>query len=207
MTQHLPTKPDRPSAPPERRRGPRGQISRRGKTLRAYRAYLDLLDTARWFRTEMRGQLESFGLTMGGFRVLELLLREGPTHVGGVARKVHAARQNLEVIVDRLEERGWLRREAAMLPPAEMKKSRIPIAKRGRRRKGYRVTLLCLTPSGTQVIADVFPKHVKVVKSFMHVLDGREQETLSRLLQKLRVGDIIRFVREITMNRYDEDLD
>jgi MarR family transcriptional regulator, 2-MHQ and catechol-resistance regulon repressor len=205
MTKHLATKPERPSAPPERRPGPRNQISRRGKTLRAYRAYLDLLDTARWFRTEMKGQLESFGLTMGGFRVLEMLLLDGPTHVGGVARKVHSARQNLEIIVEQLEERGWLRREAAILPPVKMKESRISIAKRSERRKGYRVTLLCLTPSGTQFIADVFPKHVKVVKSFMHVLDGREQETLSRLLQKLRVGDIVRFVREITMDRYEEE--
>jgi hypothetical protein len=29
------------------------------------------------------------------------------------------------------------------------------------------------------------------------VLDGREQQTLSRLLQKLREGDIVKFVREI----------
>jgi DNA-binding MarR family transcriptional regulator len=187
--------------------GPRNRISRRGKTLRAYRTYLDLIDTARWFRGEMRGQLESFGLTMGGFRILEMLLSDGPTHVGAAARKMHTNRQNVEVIVDRLVERGWLRRETAVLPPAETRKTQTPIAKRGQRRKGYRVTLLCLTPSGTNFIADVFPKHVKVVKSFMHVLHGREQETLSRLLQKLRVGDIIRFVREITIDRYEEDLE
>ncbi len=41
----------------------------------------------------------------------------------------------------------------------------------------------------------------------MRVLDGSEQETLSRLLQKLRVGNNVRFVREITMNRAEEELE
>ena len=35
------------------------------------------------------------------------------------------------------------------------------------------------------------------------VLDGREQVTLSRLLLKLRTGDVVKFVREIRM--YDDE--
>jgi len=41
-----------------------------------------------------------------------------------------------------------------------------------------------------------FPKHAKVVNSLMRTLDGREQETLRRLL---RGGDIVKFVKEIRM--------
>ena len=37
----------------------------------------------------------------------------------------------------------------------------------------------------------------------MRVLDGREQATLSRLLLKLRKGDVVKFVREIRM--YDDE--
>ena len=37
----------------------------------------------------------------------------------------------------------------------------------------------------------------------MRVLDGREQVTLSRLLLKLRKGDVVKFVREIRM--YDDE--
>jgi hypothetical protein len=51
--------------------------------LRAFRVYFDVLATADWFRTEMRGQLDTFDLTMMDFRALELLLREGPTHIRG----------------------------------------------------------------------------------------------------------------------------
>jgi|ERR1039458_4538835 hypothetical protein len=46
------------------------------KTQRAFRGYLDLIDTAEWMLGRMRGQLESFDLTMG-FRLLEMLYREG----------------------------------------------------------------------------------------------------------------------------------
>ena len=37
----------------------------------------------------------------------------------------------------------------------------------------------------------------------MRVLDGREQVTLSRLLLKLKKGDVVKFVREIRM--YDDE--
>ncbi len=53
------------------------QRTQKEKTLLAFRAYLDLLDTAEWLRGYMRAPLESFDLTMGGFRLLELLYREG----------------------------------------------------------------------------------------------------------------------------------
>jgi DNA-binding MarR family transcriptional regulator len=56
-----------------------------------------------------------------------------------------------------------------------------------------------LTAEGKKFVGTVFPKHAKVVKSLMRVLDGREQQTLSRLLQKLREGDIVKYVQEIRM--------
>jgi DNA-binding MarR family transcriptional regulator len=61
-----------------------------------------------------------------------------------------------------------------------------------------------LTPRGREWIAWIFPKHAKVVKSHMRAIDGREQQTLSRVCRKLREGDIIKFVREITMVDVEE---
>ena len=51
--------------------------SQKDKTVRAFQAFLDVMDTADWFKNELRGPLESFDLTMGGFRLLEMLYREG----------------------------------------------------------------------------------------------------------------------------------
>src|ERR1700691_4821273 len=87
------------------------------KRERAFRTYLDLLDTADWIRGFMRGPLESFDLTMGGFRLLEMLYREGPVSMPEAAERMQCARQNTDVIFDRLEERGWVAREIWELPP------------------------------------------------------------------------------------------
>jgi DNA-binding MarR family transcriptional regulator len=92
--------------------------SQKEKTLKAFATYLDLLDTADWMRSEMRAPLESFGLTMGDFRMLELLHREGPMSVPAAAEKRHCRRPNLDVILAHMEERGWVRRKTVTLPPA-----------------------------------------------------------------------------------------
>jgi DNA-binding MarR family transcriptional regulator len=173
--------------------------------LRAYRAYLDLLDTAVWFRGEMAKQLRSFDLTMGGFRILEMIHRDGPMSVVAAATRMRCERPNVEAMIDRLVEQGWLRRVNTSLPPVDIKPSHIAIARRGLPRRGRRITLLRLTPSGREAFENVFPHHVKVVKSFMRVLDGHEQETLSRLLQKVREGDILRLLQEIRMRVAEEE--
>ena len=174
------------------------------KTLRAFGAYLDLLDTAEWMRSYMRGQLESFDLTMGGFRLLEMLYREGPMSVPAAAEKRGCKRQNMDVIVGRLEERGWVRREVSRLPPSEIKESRLPKAQRGQKREGRRVGIVGLTPLGRKFIGIVFPKHAKVVKALMRVLDAREQESLSRVCRKLREGDVLKFASEMMHEDVEE---
>jgi DNA-binding MarR family transcriptional regulator len=183
----------------------RGRISRRGKTLRAYRAYLDLLDTAAHMRIWLRRQLTTYDLTFQGFRMLEMLYREGPILISLAAQKMECSRQNVYVILARLEARGWVVREIWGLPPVERDESRIAIAKRDEEREGREAGVVArLTRSGAAFIGHVFPNHEKVVKSLMRVLDAREQVTLSRILQKLRAGDVIKFVQEIRMVRHGE---
>ena len=179
------------------------RITQRGKTLRAFGAYLDLLDTAEMMRSELRGQLTGFGLTLRGFRVLEILYREGPTMMVIVAEKLLCSRQNLEFISRPLEERGWVRRVVRPLRGAELEERRQARASRGRHKNGHSVGVLMLTAEGKKFVGTVFPKHAKVVKCMMLALDGREQVTLSRLLQKLREGDAVKFLREFRI--YDEE--
>lgn len=167
------------------------------KTQRAFRAYVDLLDTAEWMRSYMRGPLESFDLTMGGFRLLEMLYREGPTSVVAAAKKRGCQRQNLDVIIARLEERGWVRRTVTTRPAAEIKARRLAKAQRGNKREGRRIGIVSLTPLGEKFIGHVFPRHAKLVKALMRALDGRERESLSRLCRKLREGDVLRFASEM----------
>ena len=53
-----------------------------GKTLRAFRAYLDLLETTAYMRKEMQRPLEAFDVTMRTIRILEMLYRKGRMAIG-----------------------------------------------------------------------------------------------------------------------------
>ena len=78
----------------------------REKTQRAMQACLDLIDTAEWLKSELRPPLDSFGLTLGEFRVLELLNRRGPLTVRDAARERKASIRNLKATSMHLERRG-----------------------------------------------------------------------------------------------------
>ena len=125
--------------------------------------------------------------------------------LGVVAERCRCKYQNVDAIAARLEERGWVRREVSTLPPVEIKESHIAKARRGEPRRGRSVVLLQLTPGGEKFMGGVFPRHAKVIKALMRTLDGREQETLSRLLRKLREGDPLRFYAEMTHEDEESD--
>lgn len=171
--------------------------TQREKTQRAFRAYLDLIDTADWLKAELRGQLESFDVTMGGFRLLEMLYSEGAMTLPVAARRRACTRQNLGFVIKALEERGWVGQGVRRLPAAEVKESRLSKVRRGVQREGTRVTVIGLTARGKKFVGTALPRHAKVVKALMRALDGREQESLSRMCRKLREGDIMKFVSEI----------
>src|ERR1700721_2358706 len=63
-------------------------ISHRGKTLRAFEAYLDLLDTTAYLQSELSSQLAAYDVTLGGLRVLDMGYRRGPTAPRGGANKL-----------------------------------------------------------------------------------------------------------------------
>jgi MarR family 2-MHQ and catechol resistance regulon transcriptional repressor len=173
------------------------KITQREKTQRAFRAYLDLIDTAEWMKTELRGQLDCFDMTFPGFRVMEMLYREGPMGMRDAASYRRCNRQNLIVVIAKLAENGWVHQELVRLRPVRMKKKRLPKALRGVPRVGRKITMISLTPAGEKFMGNFLPKHAKMVKAFMRALPGREQESLSRLCEKLREGDVLKWASEL----------
>ena len=172
--------------------------SQMDKTVRAFETYMVFLDTAQWLRNYMGAQLHMFDMTMGTFRLLELLYREGPMEVSTACRKRQADHGNMVFIINKLQRHGWVSREVVTLPPSSVKLSRLSKSKRGQKRVGRRVTIVRLTPQGEKVIAVILPKHAKVVKALLRVLDAREKESLVRLCLKLREGDVRKFVDEMS---------
>jgi MarR family len=78
-------------------------VSETGKTSRAFRAYVDLMDTADWLRQEMSGQLWRWDLSLLQFRVLETLYNEGPQHQQELSRKFRCSKQNVASVLKRLK--------------------------------------------------------------------------------------------------------
>ena len=177
----------------------------REKTRRAMEAFLDLVDTAEWLKSELRPPLDSFDLTFGEFRVLELLDRKGPLTVRDAARERKSSRQNLKEVSRRLERRGWVRRVVVALPPVPFDENHKANSKRDEKRKGRRVGVMTLTPSGKRFIRDVIPNEFKMMKALLRVLDGREQLSLSRMCRKLASREaVLKFLGEIRMIEEDQ---
>jgi DNA-binding MarR family transcriptional regulator len=175
------------------------------RSKRAFRAYIDVLETAEWLKGELRGPLLLFDLTMGEFRLLELLHREGALFVPDVARRRRLHRQAVDVIIKRLSKRGFVMRKIIRLPPVDPKRAHVPASQRDERREGIRTSVVGLTKIGKKFVADVLPNHTKMVKAVLRALDGREQDTLSRLCRKLRAGNPVRYFAELTHEYVEGD--
>jgi len=175
------------------------QPTHKEKTERAFRAYLDLLDAEERLKAALRGPLELVGLTVEGFRLLEMLDREGALPLADVVRRRGRDREATCDVIARLAKFGWVRRIFVKLPPVEFKLAHLPRAKKDQPRVGRRMSVLGLTAPGKKFIGEVLTRYSKVVKSIMRGIDPREMETLSRICRKLREGDAVKFLREMRM--------
>ena len=178
--------------------------SQKQRTERALRAYTAFLDTGDWLKAEVRVPLESFGMTLSEFRLLEVLHRQGALPVVDLARRRGSRWHNVAFLIKGMEERGWVRRAMAMLPPVDFKRAHLPKSRRDERRRGRAMTVVGLTAEGKNFIQQVLATHSKLVKALMRALDGREQDLLFRLCRKLREGNPVRFFAELTHEDEDE---
>ncbi|MGH9734058.1 MAG: MarR family winged helix-turn-helix transcriptional regulator [Candidatus Acidiferrales bacterium] len=175
----------------------KGHPTQRQRTVLAYDVYQEVMDTAGWLRSWMRGPFESFDLTPQGFRLL-VLLQEGPIRAVEAAKKLRFRRQNLDPVLGRLEERGWVKRAVVSLPKAEGQEKRSRRRKIGRKQRDWDFGVVTLTPEGEKFLGRAFPSHAKVLKGLMRALHVREQKTLIEICRKLRAGAILKFMSEIS---------
>ena len=105
------------------------------------------------------------GLTLAEFGVLEALYHKGPLLLGEVQRKLLVSSGGVTYLVDRLERRGFVRRDACLED----------------RRARYAV----LTDEGTAFVRRVFPEHAAAIREAVAGLDGEEQLVATRLIRKL----------------------
>jgi len=184
-------------------RGMERRLTHRQKTGRAMEAYMEMIDTADWLKGELRAPLESFDLTMGELRLLQLLDRRGALTTRDIMQARKAKKQNVRRMVNHLERRGWVGQRIVTLPPVGLEDGHKAKSQGGESRRGKLIGVAGLTAAGKSFIHDVLPRHTKLVKSLFRVLDSREQMSMIRMCRKLREGDALKFFREI--RRMDEE--
>jgi len=95
-----------------------------------------------------------------------------------LGEKLLCSESNVTVVVGNLEARGLVTRQG--------------------HEQDRRKVMVHLTGKGQKLVAQAFPKHVKLIRAQMSALNTREQDTLRRLCKKLGHGNPMKFVLEMT---------
>lgn len=135
----------------------------------ALNAFINLMRASDSLAARLTAQLESQGLTMGQFGVLEALFHLGPMCQKALGEKLLRSGGNITLVVDNLEKHKWVSRE--------------------RQKDDRRMVTIRLTPLGQKLIAKVMPPHAEAIAKEMNRLTPAEQEELRRICRKLGKGD------------------
>ena len=104
-------------------------------------------------------------LTQTEFAILEVLYHKGPLLLGEVQKKILVTSGGITYLVDRLVEKGFVKREEC----AEDRRARYAV----------------LTPTGTALIRKIFPQHTTAIERALGGLTLAEQREATQLLRKL----------------------
>jgi MarR family transcriptional regulator, 2-MHQ and catechol-resistance regulon repressor len=115
-----------------------------------------------------RTSIARFGLGVTEFGVLEVLYHKGELPVCQVQRRILVESSSTTYVVDKLCDRGLVRRRQS---PADR-----------------RVTLLSLTAAGRRIIERIFPPHAETMRRAVGALSLRDQARAIELLRALGLG-------------------
>jgi MarR family transcriptional regulator, 2-MHQ and catechol-resistance regulon repressor len=150
-------------------------LSKAAENTQAVHVWLVLWKTFRAIGEVARQRISGSCLGDSDFRVLEALLHKGPLPVNTIGSKVELTPGSISVAVDRLENRGLVKRK----PGSDDR----------------RVHMVHLTPAGETVIRKAFAQHEAEMERLFSNLSCQERRTLITLLKKLgkdvelRTGD------------------
>ena len=126
----------------------------------------ELVRTNQAFSHYSDRHVKSQGLTPAQFDVLATLGNTTGMTFKALGEKTLLTKGSLTGIVDRMEQKGWVKRVTSI--------------------DDRRSILVRLTPKGQRLFEKVFPAHLEHLTEAFGRLSRRDQETLERLLRKLR---------------------
>ncbi|GIO45012.1 MarR family winged helix-turn-helix transcriptional regulator [Paenibacillus apis] len=131
----------------------------------ALNLHIALTRASQWVNAHMDKDIRRFGLTRSEFGVLELLYHKGAQPIQQIGGKVLMSSGNITYVVDKLEKRGFVRRNAS--------------------KEDRRLIYAEITEEGTAFIQEAFPKHAEVIAEVMSGLSEEERRIAAELLKKL----------------------
>jgi len=135
------------------------------ETRAALHFWIAMNRTAGRIHEHLRRQVEAHGLTLTEFGVLEALLHKGPLTHGDIGDRVLLASSSMTYVIDKLEERGLLRRRQS---------------EEDRREK-----IVELTPAGREKIERAFPEHAALIDELMADLSLEERREAASILRRV----------------------
>ncbi len=127
--------------------------------------WLVIWKTQKTLESRAFGHIDSLGLCISDFAVLEVLLHKGDLPVNTIGKKVLLTSGSITSAIDRCQKRGFVKR---MNDPDDR-----------------RVKVVRLTPRGRKFIKEAFADHKRVMEKVMSPLSQSERTTLTKLLRKL----------------------
>lgn len=115
-----------------------------------------------------RANIARFEIGTTEFGVLEVLYHKGEQPVCQVQRRILVESSTTTYVVDKLVERGLVRRRASDTDRREV--------------------LLALTPAGRRIAKQIFPAHAAAIRHAVGALSPQEQIQAARLVRTLGLG-------------------
>ena len=135
------------------------------ETALALSTWVELMKAFNRIRSLELTLIETHGLTIGQFALLELLYHRGEQSIGAATKLSMSTPGNMTVVVKNLLKRGLI---TTRKNPSDKRSSTLQI-----------------TGEGKSIMDSLFPEHSQRIKGFMSGLTSEEQEEVRVLLRKL----------------------
>lgn len=105
------------------------------------------------------------GLTFSQFAVLEALYTKGDLSVGIIRKLILSSVGTIPLIINNLVKMNYVKRRSV--------------------KYDRRICIISLTDKGREIIKNIIPQNIKIIKSYMSILTDEEKENLLYLMKKL----------------------
>jgi DNA-binding MarR family transcriptional regulator len=148
----------------------RKRIGKLGPVPAELETWLQMIRTFWTLQSRIEESLKKHHLTLAQFDLLAMLLGLGDNlNQQELANQLAVTKGNMVGLVNRLSRRGFVERVPAQI--------------------GRRANLIHLTNAGRNLVAAALPDHLRLVKSMMSPLSGKQLRALRTLLQQLEDSD------------------